>query len=654
MDTKIKPKFSVGERVLCFEPDQSKARVLYDAKILDADFVKDSSGKLKKETEYKIHFQGWNSAWDRWANESFVLKNTPENKKLQRKLAKKAIKKLKSHGRRKVHLPGVASVLKNVSIEDVSSDSESSVASEQPANDIFLEEQNDSDLNLGSPVMKRRRKKSTASSNKSIDDIPSGSIGVFTSEMPLEPPPSITVAPGVPISKKIWTLDLPAVLKRRLEDDNTMITKRNMIVELPAKLNIVQILENYIRHFAMNIALLPSSEKNLKPVTVSQNGDKLPPEKNLNLCKETCEDLRILFDFTLPIILLYYCERDQCKKLASSCKLQYNTPSDAKVATSPVASVNSNASPPHQQKEHDGTSPRAELIEHQSLSPYKAIKDQISGEGTNTLAKNLQTTESNKKKAGKPLSKPLSHHRKTAEEQIIEETHTYLIPHQPNLDRTGLSNDAQGRRRSSRLSHHLHSPDKSGDEMAISPPISPELPEIEPLLNPGKNLSPESNTSHPIVPIPMEPIIFLRASPHHIHGSKEKGLHSPIPLLCKDTDTYSCNSPTITLNQMCQESYVGSAGEDVKRAVHLAQAWKYRLFPSHYQPSSGANVPCSLIYGYHHFLRLFVKIPQIFSNMQFPDYKLKVICRHLQILLKFLADYDREIHLASSGYVDAK
>ena len=29
----MKPKFAVGERVLCFEPDQSKARVLYDAKV---------------------------------------------------------------------------------------------------------------------------------------------------------------------------------------------------------------------------------------------------------------------------------------------------------------------------------------------------------------------------------------------------------------------------------------------------------------------------------------------------------------------------------------------------------------------------------------------------------------------------------------------
>ena len=30
---KVEVKFSEGERVLCFEPDVTKARVLYDAKV---------------------------------------------------------------------------------------------------------------------------------------------------------------------------------------------------------------------------------------------------------------------------------------------------------------------------------------------------------------------------------------------------------------------------------------------------------------------------------------------------------------------------------------------------------------------------------------------------------------------------------------------
>ena len=30
-----KPKFDIGERVLCYEPDPKKIKMLYDAKVLD-------------------------------------------------------------------------------------------------------------------------------------------------------------------------------------------------------------------------------------------------------------------------------------------------------------------------------------------------------------------------------------------------------------------------------------------------------------------------------------------------------------------------------------------------------------------------------------------------------------------------------------------
>lgn len=32
-------KFSIGERVLCYEPDQTKAKVLYDSKVKSNPFV---------------------------------------------------------------------------------------------------------------------------------------------------------------------------------------------------------------------------------------------------------------------------------------------------------------------------------------------------------------------------------------------------------------------------------------------------------------------------------------------------------------------------------------------------------------------------------------------------------------------------------------
>lgn len=40
--------------------------------------------------EYLIHFQGWNSSWDRCVGEDFVLKDTDENRQLQRSLAEKS------------------------------------------------------------------------------------------------------------------------------------------------------------------------------------------------------------------------------------------------------------------------------------------------------------------------------------------------------------------------------------------------------------------------------------------------------------------------------------------------------------------------------------------------------------------------------------
>lgn len=48
-------KFSEGERVLCYEPDPTKAKVLYDSKVLEVVFNKDAKGR--KQIEYLIHFQ---------------------------------------------------------------------------------------------------------------------------------------------------------------------------------------------------------------------------------------------------------------------------------------------------------------------------------------------------------------------------------------------------------------------------------------------------------------------------------------------------------------------------------------------------------------------------------------------------------------------
>nr|NP_001071757.1 uncharacterized protein LOC778671 [Ciona intestinalis]BAE06543.1 Ci-male-specific lethal 3-like [Ciona intestinalis] len=597
----MKPNFVVGERVLCYEPDKSKAKVLYDAKVLDADYIKD--GKSKKEPEYKIHFQGWNSAWDRWANESYVLKNTEENRKLQRKLARQALRQLK--GRKKVHLPGVANILKSAPEKEVSSDSDSSLCSDRTF--PIKEEIIDSEYGSASPHPKRRRKSATSTSKQSDD------------AMSIETPSVQSNDPQPPIStvtRKAFHIEIPASLQIRLEHDNKMITKENMLVGLPAKLNVVQILENYIKYFAITHARLPSSEK--------QTSGDIPPEKNLNLCKETCEDLRILFDFSLPLILLYFSEQSQCIQMVENGILvddqHPNLRSDYQKSEENVEKLDNS--------EISGNPETIEPIKTPSTSEPEAGFVKMVPAKPSTVDVSKQLIKYTK----------ISGHRKTAEEQIIEETHTYLIPDQPKLDRTGLSSDAQGRRRSSRLSHHLHSPNTS-DEM-ISPPISPQ---------PATDKRRRTVVPLPHqIPIPMKMIVFLRSPASHQHGRSD--VPPSFPKLFKEGGKYSCSSPDINLRELCREAFIASAGNDVKKALHLSQVWRFSLFASDYQPEDGSNVPCSLIYGIQHFLRVFVKLPEIFARMDIRDHKLKIIAKHIQLLLRFVADHEKEIYNLSSSY----
>ena len=42
-----------------------------------------------------------------------------------------------------------------------------------------------------------------------------------------------------------------------MEEDFVLINKKNKIIKLPAELNVVQILENFVRHFAANMTNTP-------------------------------------------------------------------------------------------------------------------------------------------------------------------------------------------------------------------------------------------------------------------------------------------------------------------------------------------------------------------------------------------------------------
>ncbi|XP_066517452.1 MSL complex subunit 3-like isoform X2 [Hoplias malabaricus] len=115
-------------------------------------------------------------------------------------------------------------------------------------------------------------------------------------------------------------IDIPEVLKKRLEEDCYYINKRKKLVKLPCQMNIVNILESYVKHFTINAAF-SANERYRHPQSSTQsnmNPHYVPPEKNEELCKEMVDGLRITFDFTLPLILLYPNEQAQFKKVTSS------------------------------------------------------------------------------------------------------------------------------------------------------------------------------------------------------------------------------------------------------------------------------------------------------------------------------------------------
>lgn len=259
-----KLKFISGERVLCYEPDPTKAKVLYDSKVLDVITNKDSRGK--KTYEYLIHFQGWNSSWDRVVGEEFVLKDTPENRQLQKDLAEK------------------------------------------------------SQLQLGAYLYRKERKKHR---NKQPTDRPpaasseDGSSGsparMDTDEMQEEVEESSTSEEDSSAEEESIHIDLTSVLREHLEKDHQMINEKHKLVKLPADLTVVAILENYYKHYATN-QICGLNEKQSKYRSFSNQSNKCKPEdihRNLTICREVMDGLRIYFDFTVNDLLLYKSERGQ-------------------------------------------------------------------------------------------------------------------------------------------------------------------------------------------------------------------------------------------------------------------------------------------------------------------------------------------------------
>ncbi|XP_060689465.1 male-specific lethal 3 homolog isoform X1 [Hemiscyllium ocellatum] len=541
----MKFKFRKGERVLCFEPDPTKAKVLYDAKIVDVEVSRDEKGR--KIPEYLIHFNGWNRSWDRWAAEDHVLRDTDENRRLQRKLAKKAVARMKNKGKKKrrCRLPGVDSVLKSLPADEKEDNDENSLSA--TSNDEV--DDDDDDDNDIDGTDDESLECEDDSEPEEIIDMKDDQETCSKKEM----------------EEKTINIEIPDILKKKLEDDCYYINKRKKLVKLPCQTNIINILESYVKHFAINAAFSANERcrHHQSNSQIPMNPHYIPPEKNVELCKEMVDGLRITFDFTLPMILLYQYEHAQFKKVTSS-------------------------------------------------------------------------------KFFVPIKETLSNVRNTWNE---------------NFCKMAIM-EARLRPFHERLRGAWAGPQK---EHSPSPP---------PLLNPS---TPQSTDSQPLSGDPATPkrrkidpesVQSLRRSARHASGCDRLSESSASPQskrrfyesaqmprlllhLEKKTPVHSGSSSPVTLTP----SKEGVAVFDCRRSNELNEVLSWKMMPDNYPLIEQPPAP-SYIYGAHHLLRLFVKLPELLGKMQITDRNLKVLVKHLELFLRFLAEYQEDF-FSESAYVAA-
>ncbi|KAF4530530.1 hypothetical protein B566_EDAN016029 [Ephemera danica] len=322
--------------------------------------------KGRKSVEYLIHFQGWNSSWDRFVPEEFVLKDTQENRQLQKSLAEKSqlqlgvffYRKERSHQRRQKHLsslskPETSEMDKSLGFEILDEDEDEVII----LSDVEVEgELEDEDEGEEEEVEEEEEEELDSEREDNGDEDDSDE------ELPSYHPARPLLVCELEACD-IIELDLSKELKRMLEDDQDRIKNHNMFVRIPAKPNILTILEEYVKDYAQAL-LAPDDESKTDSDHMSMRSKQhslrmQPPRKrvrrsssnsscdgedidkdleqllrSVRICSQIAYSMMVYIDYTLGDQLLYATEKIQYlevrdlaeKRRMSDIKLKHNPP----------------------------------------------------------------------------------------------------------------------------------------------------------------------------------------------------------------------------------------------------------------------------------------------------------------------------------------
>ncbi|BFZ15060.1 hypothetical protein BsWGS_18099 [Bradybaena similaris] len=540
-------EYDVGEIVLCFEPDPTKARVLYDAKVVEQRTIKDATGK--KKAVYVVHFQGWNSSWDRQVGEHYLLRNTDENRELMRKLTDTARKfcKKNSQRRRKINTILHEAFGGAPPEFDVITDSEES------------DDESDSGKKTGRAKFGQEKKRQKTS---------------------------------------LVEYEIPESLKTQLEDDYFLINKKNKLTRVPAKPCVIDILESFMKTFCVNYVCDPTGGREKTRNSSSKHTLKCPPDKCVSLCKEFVDSLRVIFDFTLPIILLYAAEQQQFESAMKDIKPADLVARDKETAArsgAQSAKLKSERTAKHLQSQH-----------HRSTSPTLSCSS-------------ISSTSLAKESATAPARRVT---RQSAHEMAASDIQS---PKQKPYTNANLQQHRSPRHldfSTPKPSRRLHKEDESVIPIASRTRRRSQLEVIEVSDAPIVKLEPTSDMEMD-VPSPDLP------GPSQGDQGLVNGQEGP---------SSAAGTEIMTL------------GSSRGREDAMDRILGWQLLPA--EVKNHGPVTPSQIYGTVHLLRMFVKLPDLLKKMQMKEVQLQIIIKFIHHCLQYLVDHHLEL-FSEQTYIKA-